>query len=64
MNTDAMKTFAVAHPRLNDLARIIAVSDIHGNLVYLHFMLSTSLMLMGRSVFTRDTLPVGLRTAL
>ena len=35
MNTDAMKTFAVAHPRLNDLARIIAVSDIHGNLAYL-----------------------------
>ena len=35
MNTEAMKTFTVAHPRLDDRARIIAVSDIHGNLAYL-----------------------------
>ena len=32
---EALKTFTVAHPALTDSARIIAISDIHGNLAYL-----------------------------
>ena len=32
---EALKTYSVAHPALDDSARIIAVSDIHGNLPYL-----------------------------
>ena len=35
MNTSAMNTFRVAHPKLDDAARIIVISDIHGNLAYL-----------------------------
>ena len=35
MNEAALKTFAVARPKLNDDARIIVISDIHGNLAYL-----------------------------
>ena len=32
---EALKTFSVAHPALSDTSRIIAISDIHGNLAYL-----------------------------
>ncbi len=35
MNEAALKIFAVARPKLNDDARIIVISDIHGNLAYL-----------------------------
>ena len=35
MNEAALKTFAVARPKLNDDARIIVISDIHGTLAYL-----------------------------
>ena len=35
MNEAALKTFAVARPKLNYDARIIVISDIHGNLAYL-----------------------------
>ena len=34
-----MNTFAVSHPKLDDSRRIIAVSDIHGNLPYLEGLL-------------------------
>ena len=32
---EALKTFTVAHPELDDSSRIIVISDIHGNLPYL-----------------------------
>lgn len=35
MNEAALKTFVVSRPKLNNDARIIVISDIHGNLAYL-----------------------------
>ena len=54
MNEDALKTFSVGHPRLDDSARIIVISDIHGNLPYLqglvrklHLRAGDQLVLLG-----------------
>ncbi|MBQ7737385.1 MAG: metallophosphoesterase [Oscillospiraceae bacterium] len=40
MNEEALKTFTIGRPRLDDRGRIIVISDIHGNLPYLEGLLA------------------------